>query len=85
MMYDVMHRTQILLEQWQYDTLRSLAERRGTSLSALVRAILTEHLEEDARRAERRLSQIEGIAEGPADLGRDHDRYLYGKRKRPRR
>ena len=77
-----MHRTQLLLEQWQHEALKTLAERQGRSLSALVREILTAHLEGSPRRAKRRLEQIEGVAEGPADLGRDHDRYLYGRRTR---
>lgn len=73
-----MHRTQLLLEPWQYEKLRSLAERGGTSISAVVREILSEHLGARASRAAERLSDVEGIAEGPEDLGREHDRYLYG-------
>ncbi len=32
-----MHRTELLLEDWQYEALRGRAEREGRSLSALVR------------------------------------------------
>ena len=70
-----MHRTQISLEEWQYEALRAQAEREGRSLAALIREILTKHLEPGARS---RLGRIEGVAEGPSDLGRHHDRYLYG-------
>jgi len=73
-----MHRTQLLLEEWQYHSLKSLADERGCSLSALVRDILREHLRDRDRRRNERLSAIEGVAEGPPDLGRSHDRYLYG-------
>jgi plasmid stability protein len=74
-MYYIMHRTQISLEEWQYEALRAQAERDGRSLAALIREILTRHLKPGARS---RLEEIEGVAEGPADLGREHDRYLYG-------
>jgi predicted DNA-binding ribbon-helix-helix protein len=70
-----MHRTQISLEEWQYESLRAQAEREGRSLAALIREILTKHLKPSARS---RLREIEGVAEGPPDLGRHHDRYLYG-------
>ena len=72
-----MHRTQLLLENWQYEALRARAEREGRSLSAVLRAILTEHLGSDGGRRSRRLADIEGVAEGPPDLGRRHDGYLY--------
>jgi predicted DNA-binding ribbon-helix-helix protein len=32
-----MHRTQLLLEDWQYRALKSLAERQGISISELFR------------------------------------------------
>jgi len=70
-----MHRTQILLEEWQYEALRAQAERDGRSLAALIREVLTRHLKPGART---RLEEIEGVAEGPPDLGRHHDHYLYG-------
>lgn len=75
----IMHRTQLLLEPWQYEALRARAEREGRSLSAVLRDILTEHLRGESGRAGARLAAIEGVAEGPPDLGRHHDRYLYGR------
>lgn len=85
MMYAIMHRTQLLLESWQYDALRGLAERSGRSLAAVIRSILAEHLARLAKRGADRLDSIAGIAEGPPDLATDHDRHLYGpKRKRGR-
>lgn len=83
MMYDVyMHRTQLLLEEWQYEALRTRAEREGRSLSALVREILRISLASpppDYRRG--RLAEIEGIGEDKATYGEDHDHYLYGDTK----
>ena len=70
-----MHRTQISLEEWQYESLRTQAEREGRSLAALIREILARYLKPGTRT---RLEEIEGVAEGPPDLGRNHDRYLYG-------
>ena len=75
MMYYIMHRTQLILDDWQHEALRTRAEREGKSISALVREILADYLKPRSRRG---LERIEGIAEGPADLGREHDRYLSG-------
>ena len=38
------HRTQVLLEEWQYGTLKRMAEGEGVSLSGMLRQILTSHL-----------------------------------------
>lgn len=73
-----MHRTQLMLEEWQYEALRGRAESEGRSISDLVRDILKAHLKQPQRG---RLSRIEGVAEGPSDLAREHDRYLYGEEK----
>ena len=71
-----MHRTQLLLEEWQYEALRGRAERDSKSISALVREIFSAHLEQPGHQ---KLDLMEGIAEGPPDLGKNHERYLYGK------
>ncbi|MCG6870495.1 MAG: ribbon-helix-helix protein, CopG family [Gammaproteobacteria bacterium] len=75
-----MHRTQILLEEWQYETLRSRAEREGRSLSDLVRELLRVALEDSGSRTSSRLDAMEGIGEDTASYGENHDRYLYGAR-----
>jgi plasmid stability protein len=72
-----MHRTQLLLEEWQYQTLRARAEREQRSLSDLVRGILCETLAPRPR-PQGRLHAIQGIGEDPAAYGRVHDRFLYG-------
>ena len=76
-----MHRAQIMIEPWHHDALRALAESRGVSVSAIVRDILTEHLSTAPGTVKKRLDEIAGVAEGPADLGSEHDSYLYGKPK----
>ncbi len=73
-----MHRAQLLIDDWQYDALRSLAERRDMSISALVRRILTDALQPRPQHTESRLDALAGIGDDPEATGRDHDRFLYG-------
>ncbi len=75
-----MQRTQILLEDWQYQALKSESERKRRSLSSLVRDLVSRHL---ARRAaEGGLEDIVGIAKGRRNAGKEHDDVLYGRRPR---
>lgn len=67
-----MHRAQIIIEKWQYEALKALAQRRGTSISHVVREILEERLGKSGRR----LSAIRGIGRDEA-AGRDHDALIY--------
>lgn len=76
-----MHRTQLLLEDWQYDALRSRAERRAISISELVREILSKHLEAKEPSA---LYKIEGIG-SDGSSARDHDAFLYGAPRREKK
>lgn len=71
------HRTQILLETWQYGALKSLAAREGASLSDMVRRILTQRLRPRRSRGDG-LRVIAGIGRDRQAAGRDHDRWLYG-------
>jgi plasmid stability protein len=72
-----MHRSQIILEDWQYQSLRARAEQEGRSISELVRDILRSALGQPPGR-DKRLDAIEGIGEDPAAHGRAHDNFLYG-------
>lgn len=72
-----MHRAQIILEEWQHEALKSLSEREGKSISAIVRQILSEKL---GRRKGKRLESIMGIGTGSDISGRDHDKALYEDR-----
>jgi hypothetical protein len=68
-----MHRSQIIIEDWQYETLKAWAEREGKSISQLMREILDERL----GRGRRTLSRVCGIGHDPGFTGRDHDKILY--------
>ncbi len=71
-----MHRTQLNLDDWQYEALRSRAAREGKSLSGLVREVLSEYL---TGTGPARLDGIAGAGSDPEVPGRDHDRALYGE------
>jgi len=73
------HRTQILLEDWQYGALKNLAERAGISISDMVRRLITRRLRPTGSRREG-IQAIAGIGRDPKASGRDHDRWLYGQR-----
>lgn len=73
------HRTQVLLEPWQYGALKALADREGISMSDMIRRILTRQLRPRSR-GTRGLRTIAGIGRDRKASGRDHDRWLYGPR-----
>ena len=75
-----MHRTQILLEEWQYETLRARAKREGRSLSHLIRELLGVSLAQSSSHVGNRLDALEGVGEDASAYGEDHDRFLYGAR-----
>lgn len=72
------HRTQILLEEWQYGALKNLAESEGVSISDMIRRLLTTHLRPQKSRP-KGLQAIAGIGRDPLARGRDHDQWLYGR------
>ena len=71
-----MHKTYIILEDWQYEALRSLAEREQRSISALVRELLTSHLASQQETAHQRLTTIEGSGADAHATGQEHDTFL---------
>ena len=73
-----MHRTQVLIDDWQYAALKARAEREGRSLSEILRELIAAQLSQQ-KSAGNNLSAIEGIGEDRAAYGRDHDQHLYGK------
>ncbi len=74
---DAMHRTQVMLEEWQVDALRARAEAAGTSMSSVIREILTAHLSERSLVGRDVLASITGIVDGTGGAVR-HDEALYG-------
>ena len=75
-----MHRTQVLLEEEQYQALRARARRDGTSMGQLVRELVAAGLEATDRRPRprSRLKDSKGMFRAPGVRGRDHDEHLYG-------
>lgn len=76
-----MHKTHIVLEDWQYEALQSLAARAQRSISALVREILTSHLSAPHETVRQRLGAIEGIGADAHATGQDHDTFLYSTKR----
>lgn len=72
------HRTQILLEEWQYQGLREMARQVGTNLSALVRQWVTEKMQQRSRGNRKGLLALAGKIKDKPDVARKHDRYLAG-------
>lgn len=73
-----MHRTQVLLQENQYQALKARARREGKSLSELVRTAVAEWLGQTEAGKPVRLTNIRALGqdpEGPA--ARDHDDFLY--------
>lgn len=83
-------RTQVQLEQRQYEQLKRLAYERKQSLSAVVRRLLDEALGHIARQASQVREARRGIvaaghdAEGRRDVARHHDDYVTERRSPPR-
>ena len=72
-----MHKTHVLLEDWQYEALQSLATQEQRSISALVREMLTSHLAMHLQTARQRLAAMEGIGADTQATGQNHDTFLY--------
>lgn len=71
-----MHRTQLMLEVWQYEALRARAEGAGVSLSEIVRRAVTAYLTPTEPLSESPLLALEGIGDDGLG-GRNHDEALY--------
>jgi predicted DNA-binding protein len=56
-----MYRTQVLLEPGQHKALAALAQRRGTSVSQVLREIVEEYLVEQDTELDQRLAALERI------------------------
>lgn len=82
-MESVKHRTQISLEDWQYQTLVELSRKTKKSLSAIIRELLSEKLLVPlADKKTDPISKLMGIGSGDGSpVARKHDKYLYGKAK----
>ncbi|MGB9903854.1 MAG: hypothetical protein ACPLQO_04175 [Desulfotomaculales bacterium] len=75
-----MRRMQVVVEEWQYEFLRKMAESQGKSISAVLRQIISGRMEKNFARAKDPLLGAAGIAQ--ASPGNDFssetiDRRLY--------
>ena len=78
----IKHRTQISLEDWQYQVLLDLSRKTKKSLSALIREMITEKF--SAASAKAGIDPVFGIvgigSSGHSKTSSDHDAVLYGKK-----
>ncbi|HBR22409.1 MAG TPA: hypothetical protein DD713_07595 [Nitrospiraceae bacterium] len=78
------HRTQISLEDWQYQILLEMSKKEKKSLSAIIREFLSEKFSKQVvETKEDPVWSIIGIGSGDGSpVAREHDRFLYAKRKK---
>jgi hypothetical protein len=83
-MESIKHRTQISLDDWQYQHLLEVSRKTKKSLSALIRELITEKFTTKPEEVSRDpVFGIVGIGKsGHKRTARDHDAVLYGKGKR---
>ena len=72
------HRTQLILEEWQYDGARAIAESSGVSLASVVREAVSQYLSNRDTAHGSSLEELRGIGHDPGLSGIDHDEVLYG-------
>ena len=72
-----MHRTQIILEDWQYENLKTISQEKGMSISAVVREMVSHYISENSSQIS--LDSICALGEDTTGYGKDHDKLLYGK------
>lgn len=78
------HRTQVSLEDWQYQVLLEVSIKTKKSLSSIIRELVTEKFSrQTAFTKSDPIMKIVGIGAGDGTpVARDHDKYLYANRKK---
>jgi len=78
------HRTQISIEDWQYQILLEMSKKEKKSLSSIIREFLSEKFSKQVvKTKEDSVWSIIGIGSGDGSpVAREHDRFLYAKRKK---
>ncbi len=76
------HRTQISLDDWQYQMIVEISKKTKKSISAIIRELLSEKLLVHAANKDKDpISKLIGIGKGDGSpVAREHDKYLYGRR-----
>ncbi len=78
-----MHRSQIMLNEQQHAYLVGEAQRRGVSISQIVRDLVEEHIAQNRDLENDPFFDIIGMVEGDdPDAAVDHDHYIYGSPRR---
>lgn len=77
-----MHKTQVSLEEWQYEALKSKATQQGRSISELVRGILADYLGKQRLDPKSSIIDIEGLGNDLEASGQEHDQFLYDAQRR---
>jgi hypothetical protein len=83
-MEDIKHRTQISLEDWQYQILLEVSKRTKKSLSAIIRDLVSEKFSRQSVKIKGDpIWGIVGMGAGDgSSVAREHDKFLYGKREK---
>ncbi|MBI5195794.1 MAG: hypothetical protein HZA10_05695 [Nitrospirae bacterium] len=78
------HRTQISLEDWQYQILLEMSKKEKKSLSCIIREFLSEKFSKQVVKTKKdSVWNIIGIGSGDGSpVAREHDQFLYAKRKK---
>jgi hypothetical protein len=78
-----MHRTQISLEDWQYEKLKAVSRKTKKSLSLIIRDLVSGGFSaQTVSKKNDSLSQLIGKGRGDgSSTARDHDQYLYSRKK----
>jgi hypothetical protein len=72
-----MHKTHVVLEDRQYEALRTLADQEHRRISDLVREMLTRYLVGNHEMPRQHLAAMEGMGADAHATGQDHDAFLY--------
>lgn len=77
------HRTQVSIEDWQYQTLMDISRKTKKSMSNIIRDLISEKYSGKIRKAKSDpIFGIVGIGTGDrSPAAKEHDKFLYGKRK----
>lgn len=75
-----MHRTQISLQEAQYQYLQQKAAKAHISLSSVIRNLIDNNMQCKTK-TESKIEKLIGIAKGSGEtVGRHHDVFLYGRK-----
>lgn len=80
----VKHRTQISLEDWQYQALLEMSRKTKKSLSGIIRDLINDKFSKQMIKKDKEpLFKLIGIGAGDGSAAaREHDKYLYSQARR---